>query len=102
MGTLELTTQPGERYHALVHTATNREKRVDLQVPQEENLALQVYPQDNHLILAVKKGNHFPAGKTLYIVMHSRGRLSGTLPAKDDFAGALPLNSFPGVSYSSY
>lgn len=30
MGTLELTTQPGERYYALVHTATNREKRVDL------------------------------------------------------------------------
>lgn len=64
MGTLELTTQPGERYYALVHTATNREKRVDLQIPQAENLALQVYPQDNHLILAVKKGIHFPAGKT--------------------------------------
>lgn len=42
MGTLELTTQPGERYYALVHTATNREKRVDLQIPQAENLALQV------------------------------------------------------------
>lgn len=91
MGTLELTTQPGERYYALVHTATNREKRVDLQIPQAENLALQVYPQDNHLILAVKKGIHFPAGKTLYIVMHSRGRLLGVLPAKDDFVGALPL-----------
>ena len=26
MGTLELTPQPGERYYALVHTATNREK----------------------------------------------------------------------------
>ena len=62
MGTLELTTQPGERYYALVHTAPNREKRVDLQIPQAENLALQVYPQDNHLILAVKKGIHFPAG----------------------------------------
>lgn len=59
MGTLELTTQPGERYYALVHTATNREKRVDLQIPQAENLALQVYPQDNHLILAVKKRNSF-------------------------------------------
>ena len=34
MGTLELTTQPGERYYALVHTAPNREKRVDLQIPQ--------------------------------------------------------------------
>ncbi len=96
MGTLELTTQPGERYYALVHTATNREKRVDLQIPQAENLALQVYPQDNHLILAVKKGIHFPAGKTIYIVMHSRGRLLGVLPAKDDFVGALPLNSLPG------
>ena len=37
MGTLELTTQPGERYYALVHTATNREKRVDLQIPQAED-----------------------------------------------------------------
>ena len=28
--------------------------------------------------------------------MHSRGRLLGVLPAKDDFEGALPLNSLPG------
>ena len=67
-----------------------------MQIPQAENLALQVYPQDNHLILAVKKGIHFPAGKTIYIVMHSRGRLLGVLPAKDDFVGALHLNSLPG------
>ncbi|MFR7824426.1 MAG: hypothetical protein ACLU30_15475 [Odoribacter splanchnicus] len=92
MGTLELTTQPGERYYALVHTATNREKRVDLQIPQAENLALQVYPQDNHLILAVKKGIHFPAGKTLYIVMHSETSVSVT---KKTISAALPLN-LPG------
>lgn len=67
------------------------------QIPQAENLALQVYPQDNHLILAVKKGIHFPAGKTIYIVMHSRGRLLGVYQAKDDFSGSLtPGTPWPG------
>lgn len=103
MGTLELTTQPGERYYALVHTATNREKRVDLQIPQAENLALQVYPQDNHLILAVKKGIHFPAGKTdLYRYALQRTSVRRAT-GKRRFRGSLtPGTPCPVVPCSSY
>lgn len=95
MGTVQLTTTPGEKYYATVHAANNTIRKKELPQPLGNSLALGISHRDTNIILSVHKGSEFIADKPLYIIMHCRGNLQGVLPVTENFAGALTPGMIP-------
>ena len=82
MGKFSINTQPNERYYALVKQADGIEKRVELPKTQTTGAAIQLVYNRGEILYKVANQTRIP-NESLYLLLHSRGRVFVMQPLKD-------------------
>jgi hypothetical protein len=82
MGKFSIKTQPNERYYALVKRANGIEKRVELPKTQTTGVAIQLGYNRGKILYKVSNYTQIP-NESLYLLLHSRGKVFVVQPLKD-------------------
>ena len=82
MGKFSINTQPNERYYALVKQADGIEKRVELPKTQTTGAAIQLVYNRGEILYKVANQTRIP-NESLYLLLHSRGRVFVVQPLKN-------------------
>lgn len=100
MGKFSIKTQPNERYYALVKKVNGIEKRVELPKTQTTGAAIQLVYNQGKILYKVCNQTTIP-NESLYLLLHSRGKVFVVQPLKD-LEGQISESLLPGgiVSFS--
>jgi TonB-dependent SusC/RagA subfamily outer membrane receptor len=82
MGKFSIQTQPNETYYALVKNSNGIEKRVNLPVTQSEGVILHLLSNRGKILYEVINQTKL-ANKSLYILLHSRGKVFVIQPLRN-------------------
>ncbi|MEI8271124.1 MAG: TonB-dependent receptor plug domain-containing protein [Paludibacter sp.] len=82
MGKFSIQTQPNETYYALVKNLNGIEKRVNLPVTQSEGVILHLLSNRGKILYEVINQTKL-ANKSLYILLHSRGKVFVIQPLRN-------------------
>jgi len=74
MGKFSIQTQPGETYYALVKTANGIEKRFELPKTEAEAVAIHLVYNRGKILYEIINQTNIP-NKSLYLLLHSRGKV---------------------------
>ncbi len=82
MGKFSIQTQPNETYYALVKNTNGVEKRVNLPKSQSEGVILHLLSNRGKILYEVFNQTKLP-NKSLYILLHSRGKVFVIQPLRN-------------------
>jgi len=82
MGKFSIKTQPNERYYVLVKRADGIEKRFELPKTQTTGAAIQLGYNRGKILYKVSNYTQIP-NESLYLLLHSRGKVFVVQPLKD-------------------
>ena len=100
MGKFSLQSQPNETYYAILKTDSGTEKRFELPKTETEGVAIHLVYNRGKILYEVINQTTIP-NKSLYLLLHSRGRVYGVQPLHS-LEGQISENLLPPgiVSFS--
>lgn len=101
MGQTTLQTHPNEHYYAIAKTPNGTEKRISLPSPENSGYALKAqWQNDTTLLMSILFPLQADTSRSLFLLMHTRGRLIDIIPVNTNFIGAINTTNFPaGISH---